>query len=65
MGPHFAVNYPLVLKALGRPVEDKFLEVARIAQEVAPPDYPFLRLKIEDIKAVMSRMKLKRDAEQN
>ena len=65
MGPHFAVNYPLVLKSIGRPVEDKFIEAARIAREMAPPDYPFVHLKIEDIESVVSRMRLKRDAEQN
>ena len=47
MGPHFAVNYPAVLRALGKPVEDKFVEAARMAKEMAPPDYPFIHWNIE------------------
>ena len=42
-----------------------FIEAARMAEDMAPPDYPFMHLKVEDIEAVMTRMKLKRAAEQN
>jgi hypothetical protein len=65
MGPHFAVNYPVVLKALGRPVEDKFVEAARMAKEMASPDYPFIRLNIENLQVVKSKMKSKHDVERN
>lgn len=56
MGPHFAVNLPAVLKALGKPVDPKVVEVARKVEEMAPPDYPFVRLNIEDLAAALRRM---------
>lgn len=56
MGPHFAVNMPAVLKALGSPVDPKHIEIARLAEKLAPPDYPFLRLDIEDVAAAVRRM---------
>ena len=65
MGPHVAVNYAAIRKALGKPVEDKFVEAARIAEEMAPSDYPFIRLNVEDLQTVMTRMRLKTDAERN
>ena len=65
MGPHFVVNYPAIRKALGKPVEDKFVEAAHLAEEMAPPDYPFIRLNVEDLQAVVTRMRLKTDAERN
>ena len=52
MGPHYAVNMPAVLKALGKPVDPRYVEVARVAEEMAPPDCPFVRLNIE-----MSRLR--------
>ncbi len=39
-----------------KPVDPKVVEVARIAEEMAPPDYPFLRLNIEDLTAALRRM---------
>ena len=65
MGPHFAVNYPAVLEALGKPVEEEYLEAARMAREMAPPDYPFIRLNVEDLQSVVTEMKLRRAAENN
>ena len=56
MGPHFAVNMPAVLKALGKPVDPKLVEIARKVEEMAPPDYPFVRLSIEDLAAALRRM---------
>ncbi|MDM7999705.1 MAG: hypothetical protein QUS33_06830 [Dehalococcoidia bacterium] len=56
MGPHFAVNMPAVLKALGKPVDPKVVEIAHKVEKMAPSDYPFLRLNIEDLVAALTRM---------
>lgn len=58
MAPHVAVNYPTVLKALGRQVDPKWIEVARITEESAPAGYPLIRLDVEDIAAALRRMSL-------
>lgn len=65
MVPHVTVNYPAIRKALGKPVEDRFVEAARIAEERARPDYAFIRVNVEDLQAVVTKMRLKRDAERN
>ena len=56
MGPHVVVNYATVLKALGRDVDEKWIKAARMAEEMAPPSYPFLRLNVEDVVAALRRM---------
>ena len=56
MVSHFAVNMPAVLKALGKPVDPKVVEVARKVEEMAPSDYPFVRLNLEDLTAALRRM---------
>ena len=56
MGPHYAVNMPAVLKALGKPVDPKHVEIAHLTEKMAPPTYPFLRLNIEDVAAAVRRM---------
>ena len=65
MGPHYAVNLPLVLKGFGRHGDEKALAIARIGQEMVPPDYPVVRLRSEDIEAVVSSLKMRRDVEQD
>jgi len=61
MGPHVAVNYPTVLQALGKDVNEKWIKLARMAQEMAPPNYPFLRLNVEDVAAALRRMTLEQN----
>jgi len=58
MGPHFAVNLPVVQKALGKEIEERYLKIARTAEEMAPPNYPFFRLKAEDVMAALKRTRL-------
>lgn len=61
MGPHFAVNMPAVLKALGKPVDPRYVEIARQTEEMAPPDYPFVRLNLEDLAVALKRMKVEQN----
>jgi hypothetical protein len=56
IGPHFAVNMPAVLKDMGKLVDQKQIEIARVVEKMAPPDYPFVRLNIEDVAAALKRM---------
>ena len=58
MTPHVAVNYATVLKALGREVDEKWIKVARTAEEMAPPNYPFVRLDVKDVMSVLKKMRL-------
>ena len=58
MGPHFAVNMPVILKALGKEVDQKYVKIARVAKEMAPPNYPFVRLNVKDIASVLKKMRL-------
>ena len=59
MGPHFAVNLPVVCHAVGREVTDEVARIAQFAEKTAPPDYPFVRLGVGDVAAVVRRMKLR------
>lgn len=61
MGPHFAVNLPVVLKAVGRKVTDKAMQVAKVAQDLAPPDYPFVCLNLQDVGAAVNRMRIEQN----
>jgi hypothetical protein len=65
MAPQFAANIPLVLEALGKKVEKRHIEVARAAVKMAPPGYKFIKFKVEDLMAVISRMEMKEKAEGN
>jgi hypothetical protein len=58
MAPHIAVNYATALKALGRDVDEKWIKVARMAEEMAPPNYPFVRLDVKDVMSVLKKMRL-------
>lgn len=58
MAPHYAVNMPRVLEALGKPVEAKHLELAQLAEKMAPPNYPFIRLNLADLATVLRKMRL-------
>ncbi|MFH0982435.1 MAG: hypothetical protein V2A79_12985 [Planctomycetota bacterium] len=59
MGPHFAVNLPVILHALGREVSKEAAEIARATEQMAPPNYPFVRLGVGDVASVLRRMKLR------
>ena len=61
MGPHVALNYATVLKALGKDVDEKWVKVARMAEEAAPAGYPLLRLNVEDVAAALRRMTVERN----
>ncbi len=61
MGPHAAVNYATVLRSLGKDVDEKWIKVARMAEEMALPSYPFLRLKVEDVVAALRRMTIEQN----
>lgn len=56
MGPHVAVNYAAVLKAVGKRVDEKWVKVAKMAEEMSSPGYPLIRLNIEDLAAALRRM---------
>ena len=58
MGPHVAVNYATVLEALGKHVDDKWIKVAEMAEQMATPDCPFLRLNVQDVVSVLKKMRL-------
>ena len=58
MAPHYAVNMPAVLQALGKPVDAKHLEMAQLAEKMAPPNYPFIRLNLADLAAVLRKMSI-------
>jgi hypothetical protein len=62
MGPHFAVNYPVVLAALDKPVPEKSRDTARMAERMAPPGYALLRLDFERIQGLITRVQLRDDA---
>ncbi len=61
MGPHVAINHARLLKALGKKVDDKWIKVEKIAEQMAPPGYPLLRLNVKDLAAVLSRMTIDRN----
>jgi hypothetical protein len=61
MAPHVAVNYATVLKALGKEVDEKWIRAARVAEEMAPPGFPFLRLNVEDVLAALKRMTIEQN----
>jgi hypothetical protein len=61
MGPHVALNYAGVLKALGRKVDEKWIRLAQSAEEMAPPGYPLIRLNVEDVVAALRRMTIQRN----
>lgn len=51
----------MVLKALGKKVDEKWIKLARTVKESSPPDYPLIRLKVEDVVAALKRMTLERN----
>jgi hypothetical protein len=61
MERHVAVNYATVLKALGKTVDERWIKVAKIAEEMAPAGYPLIRLNVEDVVAALRRMTLERN----
>lgn len=65
MGPHFAINIPVIMEALGKKVEDRHRMIARKAKEMAPPGYKFIKLNVHDLASAITRMKLKGKAEEN
>jgi len=61
MGPHVAVNYATILKALGKPVDEKWIRVAKMAVDMSPPGYPLIRLNVEDVVAALRRMTIEQN----
>lgn len=57
MMPHFAVNLCVVLRALGKEVDERSATIASV-EKVAPADYPFVRANVEDVQVVVRRMRL-------
>jgi hypothetical protein len=61
MAPHVALNYAGVLKALGKPVDEKWIKLAQSAEEMSPPGYPLIRLNVEDVVAALRRMSIEQN----
>ncbi len=57
MAPHFAINLCVVLRALGKEVDERSATIASV-EKMAPADYPFVRVTAEDVHAVVRRMRL-------
>lgn len=57
MAPHFAINLCVVLRALGKEVDERSATIAGV-EKMAPADYPFVRATVEDFKAVVRKMRL-------
>ena len=56
-----AVNCATVLKALGKKVDEKWIKLAKMAEEMSPAGYPLIRLNVEDVVAALRRMTLERN----
>jgi len=50
-----------MLKGLDKEVDPKYLEIARIAKERAPPDFSFVGVNVEDVAAVLKRMAIEQN----
>jgi hypothetical protein len=58
MGPHFAVNLPVVLHALGKEVTEDAAEIARVVEQMVPSDFSFVHLQVNDLLSVMKKLRL-------
>lgn len=46
---------------MGKDVEKNWIKPVRMAQEMGPPSYPFLRLNVEDVVAALRRMTIEQN----
>jgi hypothetical protein len=46
---------------LGKEVDEKWIKAAKMAEEMAPLGFPFLRLNVEDVAAALRRMTIEQN----